>query len=106
MSNVLKWIKGARWRMSLSHCFEGLLIQAPVTLLTGNEWFGAFGVVIWYWSRKKLEAETSIETAGQTHVDTWAAGWFPWQWGAYMVLDVVLPALTSFLIAYLIAIWA
>src|SRR5260370_33668143 len=102
MNKIIQWIKGARWRMSLSHCVEGLLIQTPATLVTRNAWFGALAVVIWYWSRKKLEVETSSEKPGQTHVNTWALGWFPWQWSAYQVLDVVLPALSSFLIAALV----
>ena len=100
---VENWIKGARWRMSLSHCVEGLAIQLPVTLLTWSVWFGAFAVVVWYWSRKKLEVEEAHVLPGQTHVDTWRYGWLPSQWDAYMVLDVVLPATSSFLLAWLIA---
>lgn len=99
MNAILNWIKGVRWRMSLSHCFEGLLIQAPVTLLSGSYWFGALAVAIWYWSRKKLEAELEVATAGESHVNTWTVGWFPWQWNRYQVLDVVLPAISSFAIA-------
>lgn len=102
MNGITNWIKGARWRMSLSHCAEGLLIQVPVTLVTRNVWFGALAVVVWYWSRKKLEAEIAGEQPGQTHVDTWTRGWFPWQWDVYMMLDVVLPAASSFLIAALV----
>jgi hypothetical protein len=103
MNSILNWIKGARWRMSLSHCFEGLLIQTPVTLLSQSFWFGALAVVVWYWSRKKLEAEIAFLAADESHVDSWTVGWFPWQWEAYMVLDVVMPAISSFAIAALLA---
>ncbi|MFW6855290.1 hypothetical protein ACODYM_28785 [Burkholderia gladioli] len=99
MAHLLTWIKGARWRESLSHCVEGLIPLAVLTLVTWSAWFGAAGVVIWYWSRKKLEVEIAGEQPGQTHVDTWLAGWFPWQWSLYQVLDVVFPTLSSFAIA-------
>ncbi|MFT4064352.1 hypothetical protein [Paraburkholderia sp.] len=101
MNAILNWIKGARWRQSLSHCVEGLLIQAPVTVLTRNLWFGALAVIVWYWSRKKLEVEIAGEGSDDTHVDEWTRGWFPWQWSAYQVLDVVMPAISSFAIAAL-----
>jgi hypothetical protein len=102
MNGITNWIKGARWRMSLSHCVEGLLIQIPATLVTHDLRCGVLAVVIWYWSRKKLEVEIASEQPGQTHVDTWTRGWFPWQWDAYQALDVVLPALSSCLIAALV----
>jgi hypothetical protein len=92
--------------MSLSHCLEGLLVQAPIGLLF-NFRIGALAVIVWYWSRKKLECE--LETldaeeslAFESHAYTWAIGWLPWQWDAYKVLDVVLPALSAVLIALLI----
>ncbi|WP_250501981.1 hypothetical protein [Caballeronia sp. AZ7_KS35] len=94
MERLMSWIAAARWRMSLSHCAEGLFIQVPVGLLFDFR-VGALAVVVWYWSRKKLEAEIDAEKPGQTHVDTWTVGWFPWQWDRYMVLDVVLPAISS-----------
>ncbi|BAO94087.1 hypothetical protein BRPE64_ECDS02050 (plasmid) [Caballeronia insecticola] len=91
--------------MSLSHCLEGLLIQAPIGLLF-NFRIGALAVIVWYWSRKKLECE--LETldveeslAFESHAYTWAIGWLPWQWDAYKVLDVVLPASSAVLIALL-----
>ena len=99
MKTILDWFAAARWRLSLSHCFEGLLVQIPMTLLLG--WYaGAVSVVVWYWSRKKLEVE--IDNGHDANpASTWAVGWFPWQWDKYQVLDVVLPAITSGLIAYL-----
>lgn len=99
LSSLLRWFSGARWRLSLSHCLEGLLIQAPVTAITFNAWFGMLAVVVWYWSRKKLEVEISNGADSESHAYTWADGWFPWQWSAYQVLDVVLPALSGFAIA-------
>ena len=103
INTLLGWFAGARWRMSLSHCLEGLLIQIPVGLLFDFR-IGALAVVGWYWSRKKLESE--LETlepeeslAFESHAYTWAIGWFPWQWDAYKILDLALPALSSAVIA-------
>ncbi|HDR9163613.1 TPA: hypothetical protein QDB28_004017 [Burkholderia vietnamiensis] len=101
MNALLEWIKGARWRASLSHCFEGLLVQIPMALLTGSQWFGAASVVVWYWSRKKLEVEIASPGADATHVDVWTRGWFPWEWDRYKVLDVLLPAVSSTALAAL-----
>jgi hypothetical protein len=47
----MEWFNGARWRLSLSHCFEGLLIQIPVALLFGLT-AGTVAVIAWYWSRE------------------------------------------------------
>jgi hypothetical protein len=99
MSDLLAWIAAARWRMSASHCFEGLLIHVPCALLARSWWVGALCVVVWYWSRKKLEVEVSLSP--DNHVAVWADGWFPWQWNWYQVLDVALPAISSFTIAWL-----
>jgi hypothetical protein len=33
MNALLTWIAAARWRLSLPHCFEGLLIQIPIGVL-------------------------------------------------------------------------
>ncbi|WP_233880426.1 hypothetical protein [Paraburkholderia flagellata] len=103
MNALLDWFAAARWRMSLSHCLEGLLVQVPVGLLF-NFRIGALAVIVWYWSRKKLESE--LETldaeeslAFESHAYTWAIGWFPWDWDAYKVLDLVLPALSAILTA-------
>ncbi|MBN3839284.1 hypothetical protein [Burkholderia sp. Ac-20349] len=101
MAVLLQWIKRARWHASLSHCFEGLLIQIPMTIVTSSHWYGAASVVVWYWSRKKLEVEISSQGAGDTHVDVWTCGWFPWEWDRYKALDVLLPAASSFAIAAL-----
>jgi hypothetical protein len=98
MNALLNWFAAARWRLSLSHCLEGLLIQVPVGLLFDFR-IGAVAVVVWYWSRKKLEAELEVTQLDKSHAYTWATGWFPWQWDAYKVLDLVLPTLSSALIA-------
>ncbi|MGF6506750.1 hypothetical protein [Paraburkholderia sp. 32] len=103
MTSLLDWFAAARWRMSLSHCLEGLLVQTPVGLLFDFR-IGALAVIVWYWSRKKLECE--LETldkeellAFESHAYTWAIGWLPWHWDAYKVLDLLLPALSAMLIA-------
>ncbi|HEY2024014.1 hypothetical protein [Paraburkholderia sp.] len=103
MTALLNWFAAARWRMSLSHCLEGLLIQVPVGLLL-NFRIGALAVIVWYWSRKKLECELETLDPGESlafekHAYTWAIGWFPWHWDAYKVLDLVLPAVSAILIA-------
>ncbi len=105
MTALLDWFAAARWRMSLSHCLEGLLIQVPVGLLF-NFRIGALAVIVWYWSRKKLECELETLDAGEVlafekHAYTWAIGWLPWHWDIYKVLDLVLPALSAILIAML-----
>jgi hypothetical protein len=99
LGSLLTWIVGARWRRSLSHCIEGLLIQLPISLVVGNWWIGALCVVVWYWSRKKLEVEISA-AHGRSHVFVWRAGWFPWHWTWYQLFDVVLPAISSMVIAW------
>lgn len=102
MKNILAWFNAKRWRLSLSHCAEGLIIQVPMTLLFGP-WVGAISVVVWYYSRKKLEMELK---GGRTSADptaTWAVGYLPWTWPIVYVYDVVFPAITSFSIAYLLS---
>jgi hypothetical protein len=103
MSALLNWFAAVRWRMSLSHCLEGLLIQIPLGLLFDFR-IGALSVVVWYWSRKKLEMEFETlqpeeSLAFASHAYTWAIGWFPWQWDVYKMLDVALPTVSSSLIA-------
>ncbi|WP_341314575.1 hypothetical protein WN982_04475 [Paraburkholderia sp. IMGN_8] len=99
MRRLLAWFAAQRWRLSLSHCVEGLLIQIPLGLLFDFR-VGALAVVVWYWSRKKLEMESATKAPGASDTTVWAVGWFPWQWDRYKVLDVVLPALSSSAIAY------
>ncbi len=103
MNALLNWFAAVRWRMALSHCLEGLLIQIPLGLLFDFR-VGALGVVVWYWSRKKLEMELESlqpeeSAAFSSHAYTWAIGWFPWQWDAYKMMDVALPTISSSLVA-------
>jgi hypothetical protein len=103
MNALLDWFAAVRWRMSLSHCLEGLVIQIPLGLLFDFR-IGTLGVVVWYWSRKKLEMELESlqpkeSIAFSSHAYSWAIGWVPWQWDAYKVLDVALPTISSALIA-------
>jgi hypothetical protein len=102
MNAILTWFAGARWRMSLSHIPEAVPIQLVIAAIAHSYWFGSLGVVVWYWSRKKLEAELASKTTpDESDAYTWATGWFPWDWDIYMVLDIVFPALSSLLIAAL-----
>ncbi|WP_062167718.1 hypothetical protein [Burkholderia sp. PAMC 26561] len=100
MTPFIRWVLAARWHRSVSHCVEGLLVQVPVTLVTRNPWFGAASVLIWYWSRKKLEVEFERKGKRSTAL-VWKQGWFPWEWGWARVLDVLIPTVTSFLLAWL-----
>ncbi len=102
MTAVLTWFKAERWRLSFSHCITGLIIQLPMTLLLGH-WGGAASVVVWFWSRKKLEMEFKAGRTPEDVTKTWTAGFFPWQWPRVYVFDVLYPAITSFAIAYLIS---
>ncbi|EUC14734.1 hypothetical protein [Paraburkholderia hospita] len=104
MKRLLAWIAAARWRLSLSHCIEGLLIQIPLGLLIDFR-VGALGVVVWYWSRKKLEIERDAKTSGQSDATVWTVGWFPWTWDPYKLLDLVLPAISSSLIGAALLSW-
>ena len=76
MKRLLGWIAAARWRLSLSHCLEGLLIQIPVGLLVDFR-VGALAVIVWYWSRKKLEIERDAKARGASDASVWAVGWMP-----------------------------
>ncbi|HDR9098349.1 TPA: hypothetical protein QDB15_000716 [Burkholderia vietnamiensis] len=102
LAQLLAWIQGARWRRSLSHCLEGLAIQVPMTLVTANVWFGAASVVVWYWSRKTAETQFAAKGAAST-ITVWNVGLFPWQWDGWKVVDVLMPAASSFLLAACIA---
>jgi hypothetical protein len=106
MKRLLAWFAAERWRMSLSHCLEGLLIQIPIGLLMDFR-IGAISVVVWYWSRKKIEMELETMPPDEwnnpaSHAYSWSVGWFPWQWDRYKVLDVFLPAVSSGVLAALI----
>lgn len=100
MTALLAWFTAARWRLSLSHCLEGLVIQIPIGLLFDFR-VGALAVVVWYWSRKKLEMENAAKAPGASDATVWAVGWFPWEWDRYKVLDVALPTLSSAVVAWL-----
>jgi len=99
LAKLIIWFGGARWRLSLSHCLEGLLIQLPVALLCGAP-AGVLAVVVWYWSRKKLEVE-ELHGHATDPAASWGYGWFPWTWDKWQVLDVVLPSLSSAALALL-----
>ncbi|UBM12822.1 hypothetical protein [Cupriavidus metallidurans] len=101
MNRLLEWIKAARWRKSLSHCMVAPLIQLPVGLAAGSAWLGALAVVVWFWSREQCEFEFSLKRQGESTVDYWNRGWFPWQWGRDSALDLLAPAASSLLIAAL-----
>lgn len=105
-AKLLAWFKATRFHESVSHCLEGFLIFLPCALLARSWWVAALCVMVWYWSRKKLECEYDAMPENATdasHVDTWAIGWFPWQWSRYQVLDVVLPAAWFALLAWPLA---
>jgi len=101
MSRLIEWFAAERWRLSLSHCLEGLLIQIPVWIFFGPR-VSVLAVVVWYWSRKKLEAEEDCGHAADP-ASTWAIGWWPWTWGWYRQLDLYLPAASSLILAALVA---
>lgn len=112
MKNLIKtclnWIAAKRWRKSLSHCVEGLAVFLPVGVLGGNWPFAAWAVVIWYYSRKVTETQLDLkhQQAASSTVAVWDQGLFPWDWWAfdpYRVLDVVAPAVSSFMLAYAIS---
>jgi len=93
----MNWFNKFRWRLSLSHCLEGLLIQLPVAPNI-RATVSPIAVIVWYWSRKKLEIEI-INGHGKDPVKTWSVGWFPWTWDKYRQLDLYFPAISSIAIA-------
>ncbi|ABP63598.1 BcepGomrgp27 [Burkholderia phage BcepGomr] len=115
MTKILNWFAATRFRMSLSHIPEGLLIQT-VTIglilsiiwvvngrlypgnVTGAAWVGSINVCVWYWSRKKLETEIDAQQPGQSHAYLWSVGWFPFQWTWARVLDWSIPTTTSLML--------
>jgi hypothetical protein len=101
MNKLLTWFSSKRWRMSLSHCLEGLIIQLLIAIFT-NLYIGALCVVVFYYSRKKLELEEEVKAPGASHTTTWSIGWFPWTWDKYKILDLVLPTFSSYLIAFFV----
>lgn len=102
MSKFISFLTSARWYLSLVHC----LIALPIQLITGlifNVWVGAYAVVIFFYSRKLIECEDEAKTTpNQSHATVWTAGILPWTWDKYKMLDVLLPAVSSYVIAYLV----
>ena len=94
---MLDIFKKSRVGLSLSHCIEGLIVQIPVTFIFGVT-VGPIAVIVWYWSRKKLEIEI-IAGHDNDPVSTWRVGWFPWTWDKYRQLDLYFPAISSIAIA-------
>lgn len=82
-----------RLLLSISHCLEGLIIQVPCFLIFGA-WPSAMAVVVWYWSRKKLEIEM-LAGHDKNPAATWSVGWFPWTWDRWRQLDLYLPTVSS-----------
>lgn len=93
--SITTWIKGARWRKSLSHCAVGLLVQLPVTLLTLNPLAGVVAVIAWYWSRECCQFQYRVKAPGGSTVDVWNRGLLPWEWGRDSLLDLLLPTASS-----------
>jgi len=101
MTTLLAWFEAARWRLSLSHLLEMWLVWVPVCLATQSTVIAGWAVVVWYYSRKKLENENAAGHA-QNPAATWSVGWFPWQWSKYQMLDVLFPAIPSIIIPWFV----
>lgn len=113
----MNWVNAARWHKSASHCIEGALIYMPMTVisclivmwLTNSlqvalhwaPWVGTVAVIVWYWSREKVEYEFSRKVPGASTVSVWSIGWFPWEWDLYSQMDLFLPAVSSILVSVL-----
>ena len=110
MSALIKWFSGARWKLAFSHCFEGLLVHAPVAIVAwlcgapiAAAWaIGAACVIVFYYSQEKTEYQLSVVWPGQSHITVWTQGWFPWQWDRGSQLDLLFPFASSSVIAALV----
>nr|DAP64282.1 MAG TPA: hypothetical protein [Caudoviricetes sp.] len=97
MNALIAWLKSTRFHMSLSHCLEGFMIFGPILAITRQPFTAALCVVVWYWSGKHYESMTPGD-----HATSWSAGWFPWQWTRYQFLDVLIPAVWFYFLAWCI----
>jgi hypothetical protein len=108
VSALINWFKGARWRMSLSHCVEALIMQTVISW--GCEfgakvppylswWFGFTFVVAWFWSREKAQQEMLRKEPGTSNADVWHKWIMPWEWDKHSQLDFLFPVLSSAAIA-------
>ena len=99
---MIGWLTAARWHLSVAHC----LIALPIQFITSyffNFWVGAYVVVIFFYSRKLIECEDEAKTTpNQSHATVWTAGILPWTWEKSKMLDVLFPAVSSYLIAFLL----
>jgi hypothetical protein len=98
---MIAWLTAARWRLSAIHCVVALPIQL-ITAFFFNFWVGAYAVVIFFYSRKLIECEEEVKIPGQSHATVWTAGILPWTWEKSKMLDVLLPTVSSYLIAFLL----
>ena len=113
MNKLLDWFKGARWRLSLSHCLEALPIQILVAIgieyagvpKSVSWWVGMIAVTFWFWSREKAQYEQRIKEHGTSNADVWNKGIWPGDWGSESVLDLVYPVVSSSLIAAGMTYW-
>ena len=113
MDSLLNWFHGARWRMSLSHCLEALLIQVPVAFLaefagaakTQSWWIGFIAVTAWFWSREKAQYEERVKVPGESNTTVWNKGYFPGEWGSESVLDLIFPMVSSAALAFGLSYW-
>ena len=109
----MNWLHGARWRMSLSHCFEALLVQIPVAFAaefagaakTYSWWIGFVAVVAWFWSREKTQYEQVVKVVGESNTTVWAKGYGPWEWGSDSMLDLLFPVASSAALAFGLSYW-
>lgn len=113
MNWLMNWFHGARWRMSLSHCLEALLMQVPVAFIaeflgvakTHSWWVGALVVAVWYWSREKTQYENRVKVSGESDTTVWGRGFWPGDWGLDSMLDLVFPVASSAALALGISYW-
>jgi hypothetical protein len=104
---LLKWLQGARWRMSLAHSLEALALQPLFGLgfwlggysVPHSALFGAFGVAVYYYSREKSQYEQEVKVPGESNTSVTVAGVWPGDWSRESLLDWVFPVASSSAIA-------
>ncbi|MCK8783699.1 hypothetical protein M0638_04795 [Roseomonas sp. NAR14] len=89
----------------LSHAALALAIQGAAALPLGllrvrnGEWIGAALAIGFYWGREKRDHENRLHRPA---AEVWDQGWFPWEWTAKSVGDLLVPALACLALALLL----
>jgi hypothetical protein len=105
MQSILNWISAARWRKSLSHCFEAIGPYVVASLAFWNVWCGVATVIGWAYSREVIQSQMKAKQPGASTVTVWYVGYLPWQWDFWSMMDVLFPVVSSVLLTVILKLW-